>query len=130
MSEGRLTGGGGGWNIPEFLHSLMVIPTAGPQRRIQPLRVVPLLSPAHFERSWVRSLPLRNLVQQGVRDLTWRPALEQQLEPENPHLGISCDHRPVQAVVRNLEGRKAAPAALTLLAEIGLGTRGKARPTP
>lgn len=130
MSEGWFTGDGSRWDILEFFHSLMVIPTAGPQRRIQPLRVVPLLFPAHFERSWVPSLPLRNLVQQGVRDQTWRPALEQQHAPEKPHLGTCCDHRPVQAVVRNLEGLKAAPAALTLLAEIGLATRGKARPTP
>lgn len=69
MSEGQLAGVGRGWDILEFLHSLMVVSTAGPQRRIQPLRVVPLLFPAHFERSWVPSLPLRNLARQGVHDL-------------------------------------------------------------
>lgn len=70
MSEGQLAGGRRGWDTLEFLLSLTVVPTAGPLRRIQPLRVVPLLFPVHFERSWVPSLPLRNLVQQGVHDLT------------------------------------------------------------
>lgn len=69
MSEGQLAAGVRGWDVPEFLPSLMVVSAAGPQRRIQPLRAVPLLFPVHFERSWVPSLPLRNLVQQGVHDL-------------------------------------------------------------
>lgn len=130
MSEGHLLGAEEGGDILEFLHSPMVVPTAGPQRRIQPLRVAPLLSPAHFERSWVPYLPSRNLVRRGVRDLTWRPALEQPLVPEKPHSGTCFDHQPVQAVVRSLEGQKGALAALTLLVEIGLGTHEKARPTP